>query len=56
MMLKISNRESEVIRLIAQEYTTREIADRLYLSKYTVDSHRKNVMEKLAVKDTAGTR
>lgn len=50
----ISNREKEVLTLISSEYTTKEIASTLYLSCHTVVSHRKNLMIKLAVKNTAG--
>ena len=50
----ISPREREVLRLIAYEYTTKEIAQQLYLSPYTIDSHRKRMMERLQVKNTAG--
>ncbi|MBK8504231.1 MAG: helix-turn-helix transcriptional regulator [Saprospiraceae bacterium] len=51
---KISNREKEIIRLIASELTTKEIADRLFISEETVKSHRKNIMIKIHAKNTAG--
>lgn len=50
----VSNREQEVLRLIAYEKTTREIAGELYISSHTARSHRKNLLEKLEVKNTAG--
>ena len=50
----ISNREKQILNLIAHEYTAHEIARQLYISKHTVDSHRKNLLEKLAVRNTAG--
>lgn len=50
----ISPREKEVLRLIAYEYTSKEIAEQLYLSPYTIDSHRKRMMERWQVKNTAG--
>ncbi len=50
----ISPREKEVIRLIADAYTTQEIAEKLYLSKHTVESHRKNILLKLGLKNSAG--
>ena len=50
----ISPREKEVLRLIAYEYTTKEIANELFISTHTVDSHRKKLMEKWMVKNTAG--
>ncbi len=50
----ISPREKEIIRLIADGYTTQEIAEKLYLSKHTVESHRKNILLKLGLKNSAG--
>lgn len=50
----LSTREKEILRLISQEKTTKEIAHHLYLSDHTVFSHRKNLLEKLQVKNTAG--
>lgn len=52
--IKISAREYEVLYLIADELTSQEIADRLYISRHTAISHRKHLMEKLQVKNTAG--
>ena len=49
----ISDRELEVIRFIAEGYTNGEIADRLFLSQHTVNTHRKNIMQKLGVNNTA---
>lgn len=52
--IKISSRESEIIRLVAEGLTNKEIADRLFLSAHTVTTHRKNIMAKLGVNNTAG--
>lgn len=52
--MSISNREMEVLQLIADEYTSEEIAKRLFISAHTVLSHRKRMMCKLDVKNTAG--
>lgn len=49
----ISEREMEVIKLIAQGHTNQEIADKLFLSHHTVNTHRKNIMAKLGVNNTA---
>jgi len=49
-----SNRELDVIRLIVFEYTTQEIANALFLSYDTIKTHRKNIIRKLKVKNTAG--
>ena len=51
---KISSREKEVLHLIANEYTTNEIAAELYLSPHTVISHRKNLLQKMHAKNVAG--
>lgn len=50
----ISNREFEILQLIAFENTINEIATKLFISPHTVITHRKNLMEKLEVKNTAG--
>jgi len=50
----LTSRELEVLRLIAQEYTAHEIANRLFISQHTVDTHRKNLLSKVGVKNTAG--
>jgi DNA-binding NarL/FixJ family response regulator len=49
----ISEREQEVIKLIAEGYTNNEIASKLFLSPHTVNTHRKNIMAKLGVNNTA---
>lgn len=50
----ISEREIEIITLIADGLTNIEISEKLFLSKHTVNTHRKNIMQKLGVKNTAG--
>ena len=50
----LSEREIEVLRLIAQEYSNGEIANKLFISIRTVDTHRRNLLEKLHVKNTVG--
>ena len=52
--MKISTREDQVLRMIAQEYSADEIAEELFLSVHTVISHRKNLLRKLQVKNAAG--
>ena len=51
---ELSNREIQVLRLIASEFTNAEIAKKLKLSRRTIDSHRYNIVNKLHVKNTAG--
>lgn len=50
----LSPREKEIIQLIANEYTTDEIAELLFISKGTIETHRKNIFFKLQVKNIAG--
>ncbi|SHI86607.1 response regulator [Pseudozobellia thermophila] len=50
----LSSRELQVLELIAREYTTKEIADKLYISKHTVETYRKNLLLKLDAKNLAG--
>ncbi|MCU0420333.1 MAG: response regulator transcription factor [Cyclobacteriaceae bacterium] len=49
----LTRREVEVLRLIAEGLTNNEIAEKLFVSASTVDSHRKNLISKLQVKNTA---
>ena len=52
--IPISPREIEVLKLIAQEFSNSEIAEKLFISIRTVDTHRRNLLEKLGAKNTAG--
>jgi len=52
--LGITDREVEVIKLIAEGLSNKQIADKLCLSTHTVNTHRKNLMNKLKVNNTAG--
>lgn len=49
----LTAREKEVLELIAEGYTNPQIAEKIFLSSFTVDSHRKNLLAKLSVKNTA---
>jgi DNA-binding NarL/FixJ family response regulator len=51
--LQLTKREIEVIKLIAEGLTSQEIADKLFISPRTVDTHRRNLLQKLNVKNTA---
>lgn len=53
-MVTLTKREKDVLKLIAEEYTSQEIADKLFLSKHTIESYRKNLISKLNVKNLAG--
>ncbi|MBR9919783.1 MAG: response regulator transcription factor [Bacteroidetes bacterium] len=50
----LSDREKQIVKLICEEFTTREIAEKLFLSFHTVEKHRKNIIAKLDVRNTAG--
>lgn len=50
----ISERENEIIKLIAEGQTNTQIAELLFLSNHTINTHRKNILSKLGVKNTAG--
>jgi DNA-binding NarL/FixJ family response regulator len=52
--VQLTKREIEILKLIASELTNQEIADRLFISPRTVHSHRRNLMQKVGVKNTAG--
>lgn len=51
---KLSPREREVLNLICTELSSHEIAEKLFISTHTVESHRANLMAKAGVKNTAG--
>lgn len=50
----LSEREMEIVVLIAEGLTNQQIAEQLFLSNHTINTHRKNIMAKLGVKNTAG--
>ncbi|MGK6352775.1 response regulator transcription factor [Parapedobacter sp. DT-150] len=50
---KLSRRELEIIGLVRNGHTNQEIADTLFLSIHTVMTHRKNILHKLGVRNTA---
>lgn len=52
--IPLTRREKEILKLIAEEYSNQEIADLLFISLRTVETHRLNLTQKLAVKNTAG--
>ena len=49
----LTPREKEILGLIAEGFTNPQIAEKIFLSQFTVDSHRKNLLAKLNVKNTA---
>jgi two-component system, NarL family, nitrate/nitrite response regulator NarL len=51
---ELTDREEEIVRLIAKEFSTQEIADQLFISQRTVETHRKNIIKKTGVKNIVG--
>ena len=54
LSVPLSDREIEVLQLIAEEHSNPEIAEKLFISTRTVDTHRRNLLEKLGLRNTAG--
>jgi DNA-binding NarL/FixJ family response regulator len=54
MLSSLSPREKEILQLIAEEHTSNEIANLLFISVKTVEKHRAKLMEKLNVRNIAG--
>lgn len=52
--IKLTKREKEILLLICEELSTSEIAENLYISVYTVESHRKNLFAKTGAKNVVG--
>lgn len=52
--VELTEREKEILQLIVQEKTTKEIAEQLCLSEKTIETHRASIMQKLEVKNIAG--
>lgn len=50
---KLSKRELEILNLIAEGFTNAEIADKLFVSKRTIETHRLNILDKTKTKNTA---
>jgi len=52
--IEMTEREKDIIRLISDGLSTSEIGEKLYVSAHTVNSHRKHILSKLHVKNSAG--
>lgn len=50
----LTEREIEILKMIAEEMTNQEVADKLFISPKTVETHRKNLMKKIGVNNTLG--
>lgn len=53
-MIALSERETEILKLICLEMSTKAIAEKLYISVKTVESHRTKIMEKIGCKNVIG--
>lgn len=53
-LAQLTDREIEILKLVAEGLTNKEIGDRLFISHRTVDTHRTNLMKKLEVNNVAG--
>ena len=51
---KLTERELEILKLVAEGYSNKEIGERLFISHRTVDTHRTNLMKKMDVHNVAG--
>lgn len=54
LISSLTKREVQILKLVAQQYSTREIGDELHISESTVETHRKNLMRKVKVKNSVG--
>ena len=50
---QLTRRETEILRLLAEGLTTSEMAEKLFTSKRTIETHRQNILEKTQTKNTA---
>lgn len=53
-VIELNDRERDIIRMICQQQTTQEIADKIFLSKRTVEGYRVKILEKIQAKNIAG--
>jgi DNA-binding CsgD family transcriptional regulator len=52
--MKLTNREMEILKLIAAEHTSEEMAELLCISMPTIESHRRNMIKKVGVRNSIG--
>ncbi len=52
--INLTDREKEILRLIAQEFSNAKISEKLFISERTVESHRKNIFRKTNTKTIVG--
>ncbi len=49
--MALSQRENEILQLMAEGYNSREMADKLFISEFTVQTHRKNMLRKMGFRN-----
>jgi len=49
--IMISRRENEILQLLSNGYNSREIADKLFISEFTVQTHRRNMLKKMGFRN-----
>ena len=54
MKIALSPREKEILQLIIDEYTTAEIASKLFVSSETIRTHRRHLLDKFRARNVAG--
>lgn len=54
LLVKLTRREKEVLEAMAEELTTQEISEKLFVSPKTIETHRMNIMSKLGAKNSVG--
>ncbi len=52
--IRLTDREFEILKFVADEFSNKEIAEKLYISHRTVETHKRNLIHKLKVKGTVG--
>ena len=53
-VVDLNDTEVHIMKMICEEYTTKEIADQLHLGKRTIDGYRANILDKIGARNTAG--
>ncbi len=49
--MMLSQRENEILLLLSEGYSSKEIADKLFISEFTVQTHRKNMLRKMGFRN-----
>ena len=49
--IMLSQRENEILQLLSDGYNSREIADKLFISEFTVQTHRRNMLKKMGFRN-----